>query len=278
MKICSELPLDILKKDNLRYNDYDFVLFHLFASNPEYHDYFMKMRQDYPERLMIFDNSAYEFYVKGEELDLNKYLDAIVELQPDFYIVPDTLMDFSETIDKYYEFNRLIIERWGWHSPIMGKSLCVAQGNTPEELTRCLCKYYECSETAVAIPFHNSFFKDAMGIEDMAKWFTDYRMKVRDDHRYAAGRWAWFLENRGLLRLFEHVHLLGSHWPKEKMLYKDKVNTFDTAYPIKCAFEGYELENEPTKPNILIDDILTKETDKHTEILIDINMTKFKNY
>ena len=53
---------------------------------------------------MILDNSAYEFFVKGQSLDLDKYKEAIIELNPDYYILPDTLMNREKTIMDVLEF------------------------------------------------------------------------------------------------------------------------------------------------------------------------------
>ena len=60
MLINSELPLTMLK-ENATLNEYDFVLFHLYQQHPEYRDYYKEMRRSNPKRLMIFDNSTYEY-------------------------------------------------------------------------------------------------------------------------------------------------------------------------------------------------------------------------
>ena len=69
IKTNSELPLCMLHR-NIDLNSYDFVLFHLYKENEQYRNYYKNLRKNFAERLMIFDNSAYEFYVKGEPLDL----------------------------------------------------------------------------------------------------------------------------------------------------------------------------------------------------------------
>lgn len=82
MKINCELPNCLLELNN-DLNEYDFVLFHLYKSDPIYKKYYKEQRLKYPERLMIFDNSAYEFYIKGEVLNLQEYTIAIDELKPE---------------------------------------------------------------------------------------------------------------------------------------------------------------------------------------------------
>ena len=280
IKICSELPLEILKTDNLRYNDYDFVLFHLYESCLEYKQYYLNMRKEHPHRMMIFDNSAYEYFVKGEVLEIPKYIKAIIELKPDIYIVPDKLMDTEATLGLndmfFWTWSDMLhdaeIESEDWFWNIKSRPMAVVQGNTSEDMTRCLIEYYynNCSgETPIeyiAIPFHNSFFADMYD-------------SGNKDEDYAMGRRKWFTENIGLLRLFQHVHLLGSHMPKEKSWYHEGiVKTFDTAYPVKCAIANWPLENEPEKPNIIIDDFLNAKLTNTQKMLIDLNMQKFKLY
>lgn len=103
MLINSELPNCMLDRNN-KLNEYDFVLFHLYESNIQYREYYLSQRRLYPDRLMIFDNSAYEYFVKGETLDLQLYYEAICELRPDFYILPDVLMSKEKTIKGVTDF------------------------------------------------------------------------------------------------------------------------------------------------------------------------------
>ena len=97
IKINSEIPLCLLNENN-RLNEYDFVLFHLYKTNEKYREYFLNQRKENPDRLMIFDNSAYEFFIKNETLDMGEFYKAIIELNPDYYILPDTLMNMAKTI------------------------------------------------------------------------------------------------------------------------------------------------------------------------------------
>ena len=91
MQINSELPIELLCYNN-EYNEYDFVLFHLMEHSV-YKNYFIYQRILHPDRLMILDNSAYEYFIKGEQLDIQKFIEVINVLKPDYYILPDKLMD-----------------------------------------------------------------------------------------------------------------------------------------------------------------------------------------
>ena len=84
IKINSELPLTMLDR-NVELNEYDFVLFHLYKAFPAYREYYKNLRKTHPDRTMILDNSAYEFFVKGEKLDLEEYANAVIDLCPVSY-------------------------------------------------------------------------------------------------------------------------------------------------------------------------------------------------
>ena len=269
IKINSELPICMLDRNN-DLNEYDFVLFHLYISNKEYREFYWKQRLSQPNRLMILDNSAYEFFIKGETLDMDAFVRVINELQPDMYILPDTLMNMDKTLKDTKDFlNKYNIT--------CSKPLAVAQGNTANELTACILLYQDMGIKNIAIPFHNSFFKDSYREYDGYLMMNRYAVvELNDDMKYACGRINWIRNNRRLLEQFYHVHLLGSHCPYEKVFYMyDPITTMDTGYPVKCAIEGYELFKEPHKPNIIIDEFLDKELD--CKDLIAKNVTIFRD-
>ena len=269
----SELPVTMLDK-NLELNQYDFVLFHLMLSNKEYRDYYFSMRKIHPERLMILDNSGYEFFIKSQELDVDAYKKLIKDLKPDYFILPDILMDRDGTIDKTIRF--LVHEYENtWHA----KPIAVIQGNTPHEMYQCITTYQAVGIKNIAIPFHNSFFKVYGGEYDglfRAKYGVD---SINDDMAYASGRVSFVQNYLANLKGFEYIHLLGSHCPWEKAIYRNinlNINSMDTGYPVKCAIEGHELFKEPKKPEIIIDDFMEDHLDNSVKELIIKNVTMFK--
>jgi hypothetical protein len=273
IKTNSELPLCMLHQ-NIDLNSYDFVLFHLYKENEQYRNYYKSLRKTFTERLMIFDNSAYEFFVKGETLDLTEYYNAIIDLKPDYYILPDVLMDYSKTMSGVKRF--LCLCNTDEMKECGSKPLAVAQGNMEIELQSALTDYLNLGIDAVAIPFHNSFFKE-MEVDDDIYWdFCEEFGGDNEDARYAMGRVQFMRNNEDLLKRFNHVHLLGSHQPFEKKYYK-QWDTMDTGYPVKCALEGVELGKDFEKPNIIIDDFLDKDLDDQTRLLIGSNVLTFKN-
>lgn len=282
MKINSELPNCLLDRNN-ELNEYDFVLFHLYESDTQYREYYLSQRRLYPNRLMIFDNSAYEYFVKGETLNLQLYFEAICELCPDYYILPDVLMDKEKTINGVEEF--LDLYRLGI-AMNTGKSqpLAVAQGMTASDLLDCLRLYKELNIKNIAIPFHNRFFKEISVIvpafvqEVFLIWHNQGAVEnpiITEDMMYAMGRVKFVAENRDLLKEFDYVHLLGSHDPVEKVFYMD-FDSMDTGYPVKCAIEGYTLGQEPHKPNVIIDEFLNEDLPLHMKLLITHNVSIFR--
>ena len=277
MLINSELPLCMLNENNAL-NEYDFVLFHLYDSNEDYREYFRNQRSVNPNRLMIFDNSAYEYFIKGEKLDLMKFYRTVYRLKPDFYITPDVLMDKQKTLELTSEF----ISSYGEGINIMtngqSKPLSVIQGNSVDDFLDIINCYKDMGIRNIAIPFHNSFYKE-LGLysnDDIQNEFIDaYKQPVTEDMLYAMGRIQFVKNYEEYLKDFDHIHFLGSHCPLEKMFYKN-YQTMDTGYPVKLAIAGDKLFEEESKPNIIIDEFLEKELDNKTKELIKDNIKKFK--
>lgn len=275
IKINSEIPLCMLDNNN-ELNEYDFVLFHLYKTNQNYREYFLNQRKEHPERLMIFDNSAYEFFVKDETLDTGEFYKAIIELNPDYYILPDTLMNMAKTILDTKSFLNVYGVSIRNNVNVKSEPIAVVQGNSVIELLHCAAEYKELRINAVAIPFHNSFYRDAEVDEDIMNDFFGEFGPDNVDAEYAMGRvqlmrdWKDWLKDR-----FKHIHILGSHQPYEKKYYHD-FDTMDTGYPVKCALEGVMLGNDYKKPNTIIDDFLDKELEDGVKERIKINIMKFK--
>lgn len=266
-----ELPLNMLK-DNNRLNDYDFILYHLMDECEEYRIYFMKQKKD---RISILDNSAYEFFIKGKELDWDRFYYAKEILNPTFFILPDTLMDMNKTLESVEKFINL-------YKDSKDNGIAVVQGNSKEELIYCAKRYKELGINKIAIPFHNSFFKE-MGWyvdEDITMEFVkEYGSYMTEDHLYAMGRVQFMRDYKDVFNHdnFVWIHMLGSHCPLEKKFYRE-MDSMDTGYPVKCAIVGHSLGREPMKPNIIIDEFLNKKLDKKTKELIRDNIKVFKGY
>lgn len=263
IKINSELPMCLLS-ENKRLNEYDFVLFHLYNSNPDYRIYYKNL-----SRFCILDNSAYEFYIKGEELNMDLYREAIDDLIPDFYILPDVLMNKDKTLELSKKF---------LNKPINSLSpdpMGTLQGNTPEEMVECLKEYKKLGIRAIAIPFHNYFYTEYKVDSDIKEFFEEQFGMINKDHLYAMGRIQFMRDHKDLLEEMGHVHILGSHCPIEKVFYRN-FQTMDTGYPVKCGIAGEKLFEEKEKPNIIIDDFMSIPLSPMTKALIIDNIEKFR--
>lgn len=273
IKINSEVPLCMLGQNN-DLNDYDFVLFHLYKTNQTYKEYFLNQRQSNPDRLMIFDNSAYEFFVKGEELKMEEFYKAIVELKPDYYILPDTLMNRYRTIVDTWAFIRNYGEKI--QQSTNSKPLAVIQGKSIEDFMECAVWYADIHIDAIAVPFHNSFYKEMEVDDDIEQEFLIEFGPNNLDAKYAMGRVQFFKDyGEYLKKTFKHIHILGSHQPFEKRWYHD-FDTMDTGYPVKCGLEGMILGEDFIKPDVIIDDFLTKDLPDDVRTLIANNIRTFK--
>lgn len=273
MKTNCELPLCLMDK-NLELNEYDFVLYHLYSTNERYKNYYQSVRFNNPDRIMILDNSAYEYFVKGESLDIESFINCILELNPTYYILPDVLMDKEKTLNNTVKFMVNMLGKGSTQS----QPLAVAQGVTEEEMVDCLLQFEEWGIKNVAIPFHNSFFKSLSiyTAEDIKNDFLSEYGRITEDIYYALGRIAFVDRYRDLLKRFDYVHMLGSHCPLEKVYYKD-FDSMDTGYPVKCGYVGDELFKEACKPNVIIDEFLNEELDIETKTRIEDNVNLFKN-
>lgn len=278
-----ELPLCLMDK-NEELNNYDFVLFHLFESNKTYREYFLNLRKSNPTRLMILDNSAYEFYIKGESLDLNKYADTIKLLKPDIYILPDVLMDMEKTV----QITKAFWSEFALQLPD-SKPMAVLQGRTQDQMIECLNIYKDMNINHIAIPFHNDFFWDlGFDIDSTTRKAFDNWHGMRGmskDTYYAMGRIKFLHDyHKNILDGIKHLHFLGSHDPFEKTIHNmltigssGMTFTMDTGYPVKCGIKGIQLGKERTKPEVIIDEFLDKKLSESTKRCIINNVTIFRD-
>lgn len=225
-QIAIEYPIGYLNLDGS--TDYDFVLHHLL-DNPAYRNWYKGS-----PRMKILDNSAYEYFIRGEELDVEHFIKCIEDLQPDYYLLPDVLMDKEKTIQMVKD----------WPGTTVGVGIPVLQGNSIEDFRECLSLYKSLGYNYIAIPFHNRFLWELGGNPIMTE--------APDDLRYAVGR-RILLDKMSKDLEGLSVHLLGTHHPIEFTELPPFVNTIDTAYAVKQGVVGRGLYDR--KAHVLIDDI-----------------------
>lgn len=280
MKINSELPMCMLGENN-KINGIDFILHHLLQSNEEYRKFWMNRDKS---RVSILDNSGYEYYIKGETVDMSKFVEDILELKPTYYILPDYLMRKESTLSSssfFLGFHATVDSPYGTMNRFPdSKPMGVLQGNSVEDFAECMSYYKTWNDTyiipleAIAIPFHNGFFKEMKVDDDIVADFLDVYDEITEDHRYAMGRIQYVRDHFEELRQFKYVHFLGSHCPLEVMYYKD-FESMDTAYPVKLAVERVTLGDETHKPTTLIDDFFEDELEEGVKQMIRDNVDIF---
>lgn len=267
MLTSHELPNQLLKL-NEELNDFDFVLSHLYSKNCDYKYYYKYLKISNPNRLCILDNSAYELSVSGEAFNETEFLENIIDLNPDYYLVPDILMDKNETINRSINF----ISKYGNYikEKTSSKPLFVPQGRSFKEFLECLdffvVNLLDKNDNLVAIPFHNDFFLDFGRV--------NFGLNNIDD-QYAMGRvvvMKYLNENYNL-----KYHLLGCHSVCE-ITYQSLINniiSIDTGLPVKKGIIGQGIYDDG-KPDIIIDDFIDKEILESEKRLIISNINKFK--
>lgn len=293
MQINCELPLSMIPEWNEKLNQYDLVLFHLFISNSEYKKYFTELRRKYTQKLsnapasiistrrMIMDNSAWEFMIRGESHKPDMFRDAVKELGPDYFIIPDVLGNMDKTMDY------VLSEMHYWDQGYYGSHsypIAVIQGNSVEEFWNCIQDYLKLGIKCVAVPYDIEFFRS------YAHWGTLAEKVFRlvyniptltPDMEYALGRLEIISLLKSELQKFEYIHILGSHCVLDKLFLNHnpelRIRSMDTSYPVKIALKKWPLFKEQYKPKIVIDDIESKCLSPEIQDLIITNINTFKN-
>lgn len=285
MLCCSEMPVCMLGYD-VEVNDYDFVLYHQFIKNSTYRETYLNRRTTDPNRLMILDNSAYEFFVSGESFNVDDYVRVVNELRPDIYIVPDSLMNTEETLKRSAAWleNYLIkitAKTPSGSSPI---PMMTPQGRTRAEFNQCLQYMATWIEQLklpkfLCIPFHDEFLKIGAIPTGIVDAIYSNGEEITVDRKYAIGRVLLMNELCMILPDYK-FHLLGSHDPAEIRSHRGhpQIMSIDSGYPVKCGIAGVVMGEETEKPNISIDDFCDKELNDKTKELILSNIKKMKDY
>lgn len=274
---CCELPKCILEHEDAL-NDYDFVLYHQYLKDETYRNNYLNKRKTHPDRMMILDNSAYEFFVSGEKFIEEDFIRVIKELKPTYYIVPDVLMDLQKTFENFARWIEII-------STIPdSQPYFVPQGRTYDEFITCSCAMgsiigLKNLPKNFCIPFHNDFFLDRNQLDDIKiKRLIFGRRELTKDEEYAYGRMVLMDKLTSLYPDYT-FHMLGSHNPIEIRYYDifDNIISFDSGYPVKLAISGVKLGEEKEKPNVIIDDFYGTNLSDSVKELIIYNVNKMRD-
>lgn len=283
MKTNCELPLCMLN-ESVYINQFELVLFHLIKESEEYRNWAFSLRKNRPDRIMILDNSGYEFFVKGETLNLAEYAQCVEALRPNYYILPDILGNKKQTLDGVREF----LTKY----PIQDRDIhpmAVVQGKSERDLLDCMREYKKMGISSICIPFHLKAFRDRNYNSNILNTFYDKYgfdsdFMLSEDVDYAVGRVDFILKNQAFINhMFSYVHLLGSHCPLEKVFYvaprnpNSGISSMDTGYPVKLGVKGLAMFEETGKPNTIIDDFFKEDLPEPIKNQISLNVIKFRD-
>jgi hypothetical protein len=262
MKVSFELPNKLLKYND-KFNDYNYILFHLL-SNYKYYKFYKKSN-----KYSLLDNSAFEFSVNHQKFDIDKFIYYANDLQVNEIIIPDVLGDGENTIkwvDKWYsKYDDKISKDV--------KRIVVVQGSSFQDWLQTYRYYkrYKDEFSKIAISFGYKWLED----------FGDEGNNLKSE-KFANGRQKLihYLVNNRLI--YKPLHLLGCYNLNEYSEYKsyDFIESIDTSLPIKFAIDKVKIEQpfKYEKPNIILDDFIDgKFGFKGTRLILD-NIKIFKDY
>lgn len=286
IKISHEFPNIYYQNGFAReHTDYDYILVHRYLENEEYREYAKNSVKE--NRIIYLDNSLIELN-KNQNFSGENYADAIKDLQPTYYVLPDVFNDYYKNIDSQIEF----YNKYG-KDLLPSKPMIPCHGNTPSEIMNSFkTMMFEFPEDVLfALPYASA----AWANKERDRWFfTD------DNIEYVHLRQA--LNRKKFIRLYHKElrqrkwHLLGCKSIAEFDDWGDNFNksfivSIDTSLPVALTFEGKSftdnkvnrvannlicLDTHFYKPEIQIDKMFDDKVDIDNEKLIS-NIDYFQN-
>lgn len=248
MLFSFESPLCLLPLSRV-YNDYDYCLAHLLCSNEVYREFFFESKE--LGRVIFLDNSVFEL---GKPYTSKRYLKWVDELEPDYYILPDSMEDCKKTIRSSLNF----LPKVKGSSKPMG----VVQGKDYAEYKEC----YEALEphcAMLAFPKIMAYRKVGLHLGARQEIITK-------------------LLEEGVINVNKPHHLLGCVLPQEGSLLKDLsfIYSQDTSCPIIATMQRRTIEKETGLPEPLkgkVAFMMDCKADQIERGLLNRNISAYKN-
>jgi hypothetical protein len=259
IKIAHESPKSIFKQVQ-NVTDYDYALVHLFEEDPEYLQQFKEAKEK--GREIILDNSIFEL---EEAFDAEKFAGWVLELQPDWYIVPDALEDAERTCNQMFEWNNK-------YKNLPGKKIGVVQGKTYKEIKDCY-EYMDkiANVDMIAISFDYSYYVETVPHPNKYVSWMMGRVKLLGD-----------LLKDGVINENKPHHLLGTSLPQEGLFYKDYkwIYSMDTSNPVVAGIKGVEYREEGLwhKESQKLFELINQPVDQIDINKVLYNISKFKYF
>ena len=214
MRVSHEVPIAYLEA-SLDFNQYDYLLPHLYDEYEGYREFF-NINKD---RYVIMDNSLHELgvpYSKGRMLSI------IEEIKPDEFIVPDAWEDAIKSMRQAKEWSFIEL-------PDGVEKVAVVQGKSLHDVIKCYQTYKFLGYKKIAFSYGASYYNDIFP-------------HPNKDIGKALGRQLVISKmiDMGLIGNSDRIHLLGCSLPQEFLYYNDikQIETIDTSNPIMAAFDG----------------------------------------
>lgn len=259
IEVSHESPISALNR-SLEYNDYGYALVHLFETHPNYFKFFKKLRST-TDTPVLLDNSIFEL---GKSFDPVKYVDWIEKLNPNYYIVPDVLEDYQETVNEWINFNSQPL-------PTGPQQIGVVQGKTWTDLVNCY-KFMSDQADYIAISFDYSYYQATGYGKSTLECMCSGRQRFIDQ-----------LINEGIWNWNKPHHLLGCSLAREFRYYVDKdiinIKSCDTSNPIVAAIHGLAYNDDfglNEKPSTLLADLIELDLTSTQIELLNYNTEMFK--
>lgn len=260
IKISHEAPKSIFKNVQA-VTDYDYCLVNLLEEDPEYLALFKQAKAD--GREVILDNAIFEL---GEAFDAEKFAGWVLELRPDWYIVPDALEDADKTVSQMREWNKK-------YPDLPGKKIGVVQGKTYAEIKECY-EYMDkiANVDMIAISFDYSYYRESVPHPNKYVSWMLGRVKLLGD-----------LLRDGIINEKKPHHLLGNALPIEGKFYGQYswIYSMDTSNPIVHSIKNIQYQENfglySKEPQKLFE--LINEPKESIDLdLVKFNVGEFKKY
>lgn len=267
IKIAHESPKSIFKEIQSK-TDYDYALVHLFEEDPEYLNLFKESLSK--GREVILDNSIFEL---GTAFEMERFMYWVKELEkvavrPNqfYYIIPDSLEDYKETVTNFEKF----VRDYGMNFVSKGRPMAVAQGRTVEEISDCVSLYKKYGVTKIGIPYDLSLYSLKSVLQEQCRGRVALIGKLQSNGILSVEK------DKGLL------HLLGVSLPQEGSLIgssevKDLIGSVDTSNPVVHGLKNIRYSGlnglsgkETTKLFTLINSVPTTEELSAVKYNVDV--------
>lgn len=222
IKRYHEAPKSIFKEVQ-KITDGDYALVHLFEEDQEYYNLFKQAVSS--GRDIILDNSLFEL---REAFDGDKYVKWIKDLQPTWFIVPDSWKDSEGTVRKFFKFMEDYPELFAEDRKV--KVIGVAQGMGLADTIEC----YEAIE-----PYCDMVAFNLQG----EQWWEDSTGQASEGYiaSMSRGRFnlIYAMNDLGVINRSKPHHLLGTGLAAEAEWYVAAnlsfIRSIDTSSPVACG-------------------------------------------